>query len=79
MLLLFLIAFAPLRTLGLLPTTMMSWLNSQQLCEEKGVKTDVGMEAGRTSTCFSKHTYTHTHTHTHTILQLRGDENLHSH
>lgn len=33
---------------------MMSWVNSQQLCEEEEAKTDVKMEAGRMSGCFLK-------------------------
>lgn len=48
----------------------MSWVNSQQLYEEKGAETDVEMEAGRMSECFSEKQQ-------HVILQLRGDENLH--
>lgn len=50
-LLLFLFPFAPLRTPGLLLSTM-SWVNSQQLCKEEETKRDREMEAGRISGCF---------------------------
>lgn len=68
MLLLFLIAFASLNPRSYHPTAM-SWVNSQQLHEEKGAETDVEMEAGRMFECFSEKQ--------HMNLQLRGDENLH--